>query len=88
MLARPFTIAVCTLPLLGLVALLPVDRRRRGLLCAGLVLFVPLAVLSGCGGGGSSTHAATTTAPGSYSFNVVAASATASNTTALQLTVQ
>jgi hypothetical protein len=87
-LARPFTIAACMLPLLGLVALLPVDRRRRGLLCAGLVLFVPLAVLSGCGGGGSSTHAGTTTAAGNYSFNVVAASATASNTTALQLTVQ
>jgi hypothetical protein len=84
---RPFTVAACMLPLLGMVALLPVDRRRRALLCAGLILFAPLAALSGCGGG-SSAQAATTTAPGSYSFNVVAASATASTSTAMQLTVQ
>jgi Bacterial Ig-like domain (group 3)/FG-GAP-like repeat len=84
---RPFTLAACTLPLVGLIALLPVDRRRRSLLCAALILFAPLVALSGCGSG-SSAHAATTTAPGSYTFNVVAASATASTSTAMQLTVQ
>jgi hypothetical protein len=84
------TIALaCGLPLLGLLALLPVARGRRLLLCLGFVLFVSVTSLTGCGGGG---HAAQSTGaktvPGSYTFNVVATSGAVTSTVSYSLTVQ
>ncbi len=78
-------VLACGLPLLGLLALLPVARGRRLLLCLGFVLFVSVTSLTGCGGGSSS---GTKTAPGNYTFNVVATSGSASSTAAYKLTVQ
>jgi hypothetical protein len=83
--SRALTVLACGLPLLGLVTLLPVARGRRLLLGLGFVLFVSLASLAGCGGDSSS---GTKTAPGSYSFNVVATSGSASSTASYKLTVQ
>jgi hypothetical protein len=88
------TIALaCGLPLLGLLALLPVARGRRLLLCLGFVLSVSVTGLTGCGGGGQSapssgTPSATKTVPGSYTFNVVATSGEVTSTVSYSLTVQ
>jgi hypothetical protein len=83
------TIALaCGLPLLGLLMLLPVARGRRLLLCLGFVLFVSVTSLTGCGGGQSAQSSGTKTAPGSYTFNVVATSGTVSSTMSYSLTVQ
>jgi len=83
--SRALTVLVCGLPLLGLLTLLPVARGRRLLLCFGFVLFVSLTSLTGCGGDSSS---GTKTAPGNYTFNVVATSGSASSTASYKLTVQ
>jgi hypothetical protein len=87
------TIALaCGLPLLGLLALLPVARGRRLLLCLGFVLFVSVTGLTGCGGGqsapSSGTPSTTKTVPGSYTFNVVATSGAVTSTVSYSLTVQ
>jgi hypothetical protein len=83
------TIALaCGLPLLGLLMLLPVARGRRLLLCLGFVLFVSVTSLTGCGGGQSAPSSAIKTAPGSYTFNVVAASGAVTSTVSYSLTVQ
>jgi hypothetical protein len=83
--SRALTVLACGLPLLGLLTLLPVARGRRLLLCLGFVLFVSVTSLTGCGGGSSS---GTKTMPGSYTFNVVATSGSASSTASYKLTVQ
>jgi hypothetical protein len=83
---RAITALVCGLPLLGLLALLPVARGRRLLLCLGFMLFVAASGLTGCGGGGQSSS--TKTAPGSYTFKVVATSGTTTSTASYTLTVQ
>jgi hypothetical protein len=90
--SRALTVLACGLPLLGLLTLLPVARGRRLLLGVGLVLFVSVTSLTGCGGGHSApsggTSNATKTAPGSYTFNVVATSGAVSSTVSYSLTVQ
>ena len=83
--SRALTVLACGLPLLGLLTLLPVARGRRLLLCLGFVLFVSVTSLTGCGGGSSS---GTKTAPGNYTFNVVATSGAATSTASYKLTVQ
>jgi hypothetical protein len=83
------TIALaCGLPLLGLLMMLPVARGRRLLLCLGFVLFVSVTSLTGCGGGQSAQSSAIKTAPGSYTFNVVATSGGVTSTVSYSLTVQ
>jgi hypothetical protein len=77
-------VLACGLPLLGLLTLLPVARGRRLLLCLGFALFVSMTSLTGCGSGSSEP----TTAAGSYTFNVVATSGSATSTAAYKLTVQ
>jgi hypothetical protein len=69
---------------LGLLTLLPVARGRRMLLCLGFVLFVSVTSMTGCGGSSGGAM----TAPGTYSFNVVATSGSASSTANYKLTVQ
>jgi Bacterial Ig-like domain (group 3)/FG-GAP-like repeat len=90
--SRALTALVCGLPLLGLLTLLPVARGRRLLLCLGFVLFVSVTGLMGCGGGqsapSSGTPSATKTAPGSYTFHVVATAGAISSTVNYSLTVQ
>jgi hypothetical protein len=85
---RAMTALACGLPLLGLLTLLPVGRGRRLLICLGFALFVTGGGLTGCGGGNSAQPSATKTAPGSYSFNVVATSAASTSTASYTLTVQ
>jgi hypothetical protein len=85
---RALTVLACGLPLLGLLTLLPVGRGRRLLVCLGFVAFVAASGLTGCGGGNSAQSSATKTVPGSYTFNVVAASAASSSTASYTLTVQ
>jgi Bacterial Ig-like domain (group 3)/FG-GAP-like repeat len=85
---RAMTVVACGLPLLGLLTLLSVARGRRMLLCLGFVLFASMMSLTGCGGGQSAQSSGTKTAPGSYSFNVVATSGAASSTATYKLTVQ
>jgi hypothetical protein len=83
------TVLACGLPLLGLLTLLPVARKRRLLLCLGFVVFVSVTSLTGCGGGSKSAQSSgTSAAPGSYTFNVVATSGSASSTASYKLTVQ
>jgi hypothetical protein len=82
--SRALTVLACGLPLLGLLTLLPVARGRRLLLCLGFVLFVSVTSLTGCGGGSSGNN----TAPGNYTFNVVATSGAATSTASYKLTVQ
>ena len=81
---RALTGFACGLPLLGLLTLLPVARGRRLLLCVGFALFVSMTSMTGCGGGSSQPK----TAAGSYSFNVVATSGSATSTASYKLTVQ
>ncbi|MDQ1450459.1 MAG: hypothetical protein QOK38_325 [Acidobacteriaceae bacterium] len=89
---RALTVLACGLPLLGLLTLLPVARGRRLLLGVGFVLFVSVTSLTGCGGGHSApsngTPSGTKTAPGTYTFNVVATSGAVSSTASYSLTVQ
>ena len=82
--SRTLTVVACGLPLLGLLTLLPVARGRRMLLCLGFALFVSTTSMTGCGGGSSEP----TTTAGTYSFNVVATSGSATSTAAYKLTVQ
>jgi hypothetical protein len=87
--SRALTVLACGLPLLGLLTLLPVARGRRLLLCLGFVVFVSVTSLTGCGGGSKSAQSSgINTAPGSYTFNVVATSGSASSTASYKLTVQ
>ena len=86
--SRALTVLVCGLPLLGLLTLLPVARGRRLLLCLGFVLFVSVTSLTGCGGGQSAQSSGAKTAPGSYTFNVVATSGAVTSTVSYSLTVQ
>jgi ABC-type glycerol-3-phosphate transport system substrate-binding protein len=79
------TALACGLPLLGLLMLVPVARGRRLLLCVGFLLLVSAAGLSGCSGSSSSGNS---TQPGSYTFQVVATSGSASSTASYTLTVQ
>ncbi|HEY3988809.1 MAG TPA: FG-GAP-like repeat-containing protein [Acidobacteriaceae bacterium] len=83
--SRALAALTCGLPLLGLLTLLPVARGRRLLLCLGFVLFVSVTSLTGCGGGSSG---GAKTAAGSYTFNVVATSGSATSTASYTLTVQ
>jgi hypothetical protein len=85
---RALTVLACGLPLLGLLTVLPVGRGRRLLVCLGFVVFVAASGLTGCGSGNSAQSSATKTVPGSYTFNVVAASAANSSTASYTLTVQ
>jgi hypothetical protein len=89
---RAMAVLACGLPVLGLLTVLPVARGRRLLLCLGFALFVSVTGLTGCGGGqsapSSGTPSATKTAPGSYTFNVVATSGAVSSTVSYSLTVQ
>jgi len=85
--SRALTVLACGLPLLGLLTLLPIARGRRLLLCLGFALFVSATSLTGCGGG-QSAQSQTKTAPGSYTFNVVATSGSATSTASYKLTVQ
>jgi hypothetical protein len=82
--SRSLTALAGGLSLLGLLALVPVGRGRRLLLCLGFALLVSMCGLAGCGSpaGGAKTPA------GSYSFNVVATSGSATSTAAYKLTVQ
>jgi hypothetical protein len=81
-------VLACGLPLLGLLTLLPVARGRRLLLCLGFVLLVSVTSLTGCGGGQSAQSSGMQTAPGSYTFNVVATSGSTTSTAKYTLTVQ
>ncbi len=83
---RAITALACGLPLLGLLTLLPVGRGRRLLLCLGFAMLVAAGGLTGCGGSGQSSS--TKTAPGSYTFNVVATSGSTTSTASYTLTVQ
>jgi hypothetical protein len=85
---RSMTILACGLSLLGFLTPLPVARGRRLLLCLGFVLFVSVTSLTGCGGGQSAQSSGTKTAPGSYTFKVVATSGAVSSTVSYSLTVQ
>jgi hypothetical protein len=82
--SRMLAVLACGLPLLGLLTLLPVARGRRLLLCLGFALFVSMTSMTGCGGGSSQPK----TAAGTYSFNVVATSGSATSTAAYKMTVQ
>ena len=81
--SRTLTVLACGLPLLGLLTLLPVARGRRMMLCVGFALFVSMTSLTGCGGSSEPK-----TAAGTYSFNVVATSGSATATAPYKLTVQ
>lgn len=81
---RTATVVACGLPLLGLLMLVPVARGRRLLICLCFVLFVSAAGLSGCGGSSDSNK----TPPGSYTFQVVATSGSATSTANYTLTVK
>jgi hypothetical protein len=83
--SRTLTVLACGLPLLGLLTLLPVARGRRLLLCMSFVLLVSMTSLTGCGGDSSGGNK---TAPGNYTFNVVATSGAATSTASYKLTVQ
>jgi hypothetical protein len=86
---RTATVLACGLPLLGLAMLVPVARGRRLLLCVGFLLFVSAAALTGCGGSSSNANSnANSTPAGSYTFQVVATSGSASSTANYKLTVQ
>jgi hypothetical protein len=85
---RSMTILACGLPLLGLLTLLPVARGRRLLLCPSFVLFVSVTSLTGCSGGQSAQSSETQTAPGSYTFHVVATAGAVTSTVSYSLTVQ
>jgi hypothetical protein len=85
---RAMTVLACGLPLLGLLALLPVARGRRLLLYLGFVLFVSVTSLTGCGGGQSAQSSGAQTAPGSYSFHVVATAGAVTSTANYSLMVQ
>jgi hypothetical protein len=85
---RAMAVLACGLPMLGLLTLLPVARGRRLLLCLGFVLFVSVTSLTGCGGGQSAQSSGTQTAPGSYTFNVVATSGAVTSAVSYSLTVQ
>jgi Bacterial Ig-like domain (group 3)/FG-GAP-like repeat len=85
---RAMAVLACGLPLLGLLTLLPVARGRRLLLCLGFVLFVSVTSLTGCGGGRSAQSSGMQTAPGSYTFHVVATAGAVSSTATYSLTVQ
>jgi hypothetical protein len=67
-----------------LLTLLPVACGRRLLLCLGFALFVSMTSMTGCGGGSSEPK----TAPGSYSFNVIATSGSATSTATYKMKVQ
>jgi hypothetical protein len=54
------------------------------LLCLGFALFVSVTSMTGCGGSSGGAK----TVPGTYSFNVVATSGSASSTANYKLTVQ
>jgi hypothetical protein len=82
--SRSLTVLACGLSLLGLLALVPVGRARRRLLCLGFALIVSMTSLTGCGGGSNEPK----TAAGTYSFNVVATSGSATSTATYKLTVQ
>jgi hypothetical protein len=86
--SRALTVLVCGLPLLGLLTLLPVTRGRRLLLCLSFVLFVSVTSLTGCGGGQSAQSSGMQTAPGSYTFHVVATAGAVTSTASYSLTVQ
>jgi hypothetical protein len=81
---RTAAVLACGLPFLSLLMLVPVARGRRLLLCVGFVLFVSAAGLTGCGGDSSSNK----TPAGTYSFQVVAASGSASSAANYTLTVK
>jgi hypothetical protein len=83
--SRALTVLACGLPMLGLLTLLPVARGRRLLLCLGFALLVSMTSLTGCGGNSSGE---TKTAAGTYAFNVVATSGSATSTASYKLTVQ
>jgi hypothetical protein len=83
--SRALTVLACGLPLLGLLTLVPVARGQRLLLWMGFVLLVSVTSLTGCGGGSSGGNK---TAPGNYTFNVVATSGAATSTASYKLTVQ
>jgi hypothetical protein len=83
--SRALTVLACGLPVLGLLTLLPVARGRRLLLCGGFALLVSMSSLTGCGGNSSG---GTKTAAGTYTFNVVATSGSATSTASYKLTVQ
>jgi Big-like domain-containing protein/VCBS repeat protein len=83
--SRALTVLACGLPMLGLLTLLPVARGRRLLLCLGFALLVSMTSLTGCGGNSSGE---TKTAAGTYAFNVVASSGSATSTASYKLTVQ
>jgi Bacterial Ig-like domain (group 3)/FG-GAP-like repeat len=86
---RAMAVLACGLPLLGLLMLLPLARGRKLLLCLGFVLLVSVTGLTGCGGGGQAAQSSgTTTAPGSYTFKVVATSGAVTSTVSYSLTVQ
>jgi hypothetical protein len=57
-------------------------------LCLGFVLFVSVTSLTGCGGGQSAQSSGMQTAPGGYTFHVVATSGTVTSTANYSLTVQ
>ena len=87
--SRTLTVLACGLPLLGLLTLLPVGRGRRLLLCLGFALLISMSGLTGCGGDSQTGQAnQPKTAAGTYSFNVVATSGSATSTATYKLTVQ
>ena len=87
--SRSLTVLACGLSLLGLLALVPVGRGGRLLLCLGFALLVSMSGLTGCGGDSQSGQANEPKTPaGTYSFNVVATSGSATSTATYKLTVQ
>ena len=87
--SRALTVLACGLPMLGLLTLIPVARRRRLLLCLSFALLVSMTSLTGCGGNSSGgTKTAAGTAAGTYAFHVVASSGSATSTASYKLTVQ
>jgi Bacterial Ig-like domain (group 3)/FG-GAP-like repeat/FG-GAP repeat len=82
--SRTLKVLACGLPLLGLLTLLPVARGRRLLLCVGFALFVSMTSLTGCGGSSGGAK----TAAGTYTFNVMATSGSATSTATYKLTVE
>jgi hypothetical protein len=80
---RAATVIACELPLVGLLMLLPVVRGRRLLLCVGFAAFLSMTNLMGCGGSSEPK-----TAPGSYTFQVVATSGSATSSANYTLKVQ
>jgi len=83
--SRAFTVLACGVPLLGLLTLLPLTRGRRLLLCLGFAMLISMTGLTGCGGDSSG---GTKTPAGTYTFNVVATSGSATSTASYKLTVQ